>query len=224
VFDFLTKIVADSNKELMDKISELAPIIIIGLIWLFSAIAKAVAGKKGEQPQMEQKAKGKPAQPGFVDLIKMVRQKYSEAQEQIRKETEQGAQRFEPPALSSVEGPAQPTRPKPATVPPHQPRPQYKLSVTPGPVQIYGPRQMEKTIKPPLLEKTIPVAQEDIDKPVPSLKEVKISETIHKLGPHPYLAELLKEYAQPNGLRKAFLNYEIFGKPLALRDSIQPLY
>jgi hypothetical protein len=218
LLDALTKIVADANKELMDKISQLAPFIIIGMIWLFSAIAKVVAGKKGEQPQTEQKLKAKPAQPGFNNLINIVRQKYAEVQEQIRKESEQGAKRIEPPAQTSFEEPSQPARPRPATVPPRQPRPQYKLSVTPGPVQ------MEKTISPTLLEKTIPVAQEDIDITITSLKEVKISEPIHKLGPYPYMTELLKGYAQPNGLRKAFLNYEIFGKPLALRDSIQSMF
>lgn len=231
MFDFLTKIAAAANKEVMDKISELAPIIIIGLIWLFSAIAKVVAGKKGEQPQVGQKTAVKP---GFENLINIVRQKYAEAQEQIRKESEQGAKRIEPPAQTSVERHSQPAQPRPATAPPQPPRYQYKQSFATGPMQSHGPRHMppissatmqrDKVIKPPLFEETIPAAQEEIDKPVPLPKEVKIAGPIHKIGPHQYMTELLKQYAEPEGLRKAFINYEIFGKPIALRDSLQSMF
>lgn len=35
-----------------------------------------------------------------------------------------------------------------------------------------------------------------------------------------YLSELLKDYADPEELRRAILHYEILGKPLSLRDQV----
>ena len=34
----------------------------------------------------------------------------------------------------------------------------------------------------------------------------------------PYLPDILEQFAHPDGLRKAFVYGEIFGKPPALRD------
>jgi hypothetical protein len=106
------------SKEIIDKLSEIAPIIIIGAIWLFGAIAKAVAaGKKGQQPEPEQKARGKPHQPDFNDFVKIVKERYSAAREQVKRESEAPAQ----PASVVVE-----TTPKPplveVTIPAAQPK------------------------------------------------------------------------------------------------------
>jgi len=46
----------------------------------------------------------------------------------------------------------------------------------------------------------------------------KIIDAAYAEEHHPYLAELTEQFANPDGLRKAFLTYEILGKPIALRD------
>jgi hypothetical protein len=185
------------SKELIDKLSEIAPIIIIGAIWLFGAIAKAVAaGKKGQQPEPEQKARGKPHQPDFDDLVKIVRERYTAAREQAKWGAEEPAV-MPRPTPQPYQVPAQPARVEAETVP-----------------------------KLPFVEVTIPAVTPKVEKPsleqlAPSLAEEHPAESdavISTTSPHPYLTELAEQYTEPDGLRKAILHYEILGKPLALRE------
>jgi hypothetical protein len=67
----------------------------------------------------------------------------------------------------------------------------------------------------PVLRKVEPGLQR-VDALTP--ENVKTSGEMEIHHQHPYLAELAKQYATQNGLRKAILNYEILGPPLALRD------
>lgn len=182
------------SKETIDKLSEIAPFIIIGAIWLFGAIAKAVsAGRKGQQPEPEQKARGKPHQPAFDDFIKMVRERYSTAREQVKRESEEPA-----------------VMPRPVPKPYQAPTPPAGMEVANAP-------------KPPLIEVTIPAVTPKVEKPsmeqlAPSLAEERLTDIVHIVEPHPYLAELAEQYTDPDGLRKAILHYEILGTPLALRE------
>jgi hypothetical protein len=183
------------SKEIMDKLSEIAPIIIIGAIWLFGAIAKAVAAgrKKGQQPEPEQKTRAKPHQPDFNDFVKIVRERYTAARKQAKWETE-----------------------APAVMPRPAPKP-YRVPTPPAGMEV------ETTPKPPLIEVTIPAAQPEIEKPsaeqpVPSLVGERLTEMVHAAEPHPYLADIAEQYSDPDGLRKALLHYEILGTPLALRE------
>ncbi len=185
------------SKEIIDKLSEIAPFIIIGAIWLVAAIVKAMAAsRKGQQPGPEHKAKAKPRQPDFNDFVKMVRERYAAAREQIKRESEEPAV-MQRPAPEPYQIPAQPARVEAETVP-----------------------------KLPLLEVTIPAAQPEIGKPsaeqlTPPLAEehpVELDAAVGATVPHPYLADLAEQYADPNGLRKAILSYEILGAPLALRE------
>jgi hypothetical protein len=189
--------VVGASKEIVDKLSEIAPLIIIGAIWLFAAIAKAVAaGRKGRQPEPEQKARAKPHQPDFDDFVKMVRERYSAARGQAKRGAEEPAV-MPRQAPKPYQVPAQPARVETGTVP-----------------------------KPPLVEVTIPAAQPEVEKPsaeqlTPPLAEEHPAEPVTAIGavvPHPYLAELAEQYADPDGLRKAILHYEILGTPLALRE------
>jgi hypothetical protein len=183
------------SKETIDKLSEIAPIIIIGAIWLFGAIAKSVAaGRKGQQPEPVQKTRAKPHQPDFNDFVKMVRERYSTAREQVKRESEEPAV-MPRPAPKPYQVPAQPARVVTGTVP------KPKL---------------------PLVEVTIPAAQPKIEKPsmeqlAPSLAQEHPAE-VDITSHHPYLTELAEQYTEPDGLRKAILHYEILGTPLALRE------
>ena len=180
------------SKEIIDKLSEIAPIIIIGAIWLFGAIAKAVAaGKKGQQPQVEQKARAKPHQPDFNDFVKIVRERYSAAREQVKRESQ-----------------------APAVMPRPVPKPYQAPTPTPPP---------GIEVETPLVEVTIPSVQPKIVKPsteqlVPSLAGEQLTEMVHTVEPHPYLSDIVEQYSDPDGLRKALLHYEILGTPLALRE------
>jgi hypothetical protein len=49
-------------------------------------------------------------------------------------------------------------------------------------------------------------------------ENAKVSGEVEIHQQHPYLAELAEQYATQDGFRKAILNYEILGPPLALRE------
>jgi hypothetical protein len=197
VSELLLQNVISVSKETIDKLGEIAPIIIIGAIWLFAAIAKAVAaGKKGRQPEPELKPSGKPHQPDFNDFVKIVRERYAAAREQVKRESEE-----------------------PAVMPRPAPRP-YQVPTKPARVEA------ETVTKLPFIEVTIPAAQPEIEKPsaeqlAPPLAEehpAELDAAIGAMASHPYLTELAEQYTEPDGLRKAILHYEILGTPLALRE------
>jgi len=203
LFDSLSKIIAANNKELIDKLTELAPIIIIGLLWLFGAIAKAVAeGRKGKETQPQprpQQPLAKPKQPDFAEFIKTVKEQYTQAKEQVKKQAEEeiyrpppsGVRPSEKPSLKAIEW----------TVPQ---KPQNKPPVKPAPVRMEAVKQK--------------IAKSLIEQPLEDLTKEQLTLEIHADEPHPYLAELAEQFANTDGLRKAILNQEILGKPLALRD------
>ncbi len=66
----------------------------------------------------------------------------------------------------------------------------------------------------PILQKVEPGLQK-VDALTPeNAKASSEVEIIH----HHHISELAEQYSTPNGFRKAILNYEILGPPLALRD------
>ncbi len=70
-----------------NNLGKFAPLVIFFVIWLFSAIAKARAGKKGvEEKPTEGKEKH---QPSFDDLARKIRERYAAAKEQARRAAEQ---------------------------------------------------------------------------------------------------------------------------------------
>jgi len=74
------------------------------------------------------------------------------------------------------------------------------------------------------LEQTNVGTHLSIEKPrmqkVESALNAKASGEVEIHHQHPYLAELAKQYATRDGFRRAILNYEILGPPLALRDYV----
>jgi len=222
-----------------NNLGKFAPLVIFFVIWLFGAIAKARAGKKGvEEKPTEGKEKH---QPDFDELAKKIRERYAAAKEQARRAAQQDENgRLEPPAQVS--------RPNAAATPYRTVPPASSTQSAAGP-------------KPPMFEVTRATGRPEVIKPVtyaqegPTLKVVKgleqtnvgdhleiekptmqkVESALHKVDAltsenakvsseveihqqHPYLAELAEQYAHADGLRKAILNYEIFGPPLALRD------
>jgi hypothetical protein len=225
-----------------NNLSKFAPLVIFFAIWLFSAIAKARAGKKGvEEKPTEVKEKH---QPSFDDLAKKIRERYSAAKEQARRAAQQDENgRLEPP-------PAQAPRPNTAerpyrTVPPAAPMqpaagpkpPMFEVARAAGQLQIKKPVALPMQYQEGPTLKVVKGLQNanvgehlEIEKPnllkvdsaLQKVEEItsenaKVSgevEVIH----HQYLSELAEQYATQDGFRKAILNYEILGPPLALRD------
>ncbi len=90
--DLLDKIVSD-GRDTIDKLKEVAPFIVIGVLWLLGAIAKTVqSGKKGKRPEIQQMTKDKQRQPkNLGDFIKIVKEHYAAAREQVMKSAEQSS-------------------------------------------------------------------------------------------------------------------------------------
>jgi hypothetical protein len=77
--------------------------------------------------------------------------------------------------------------------------------------------------EPPLTEPQIKAERveptEPISKTVKGLQDMQASEPA-QMPESEYLSELLKDYADPEELRRAILHFEILGKPLSLRDQV----
>ena len=227
----LDKLLADNDGN---NLSKLAPLLIFFVIWLVGTIAKAAQkGKKGTQEESPEG--GEKQEPGFDELAKKIRERYSAAREQVKREAQQGGnEQFMPPASAP--------QPKPPIRYPAGPKsPMFEVTKAAGQPQIKKPvaYPMQSTPEqegPKLkvvkgLEQTNVGAHLTVEKPTMQ----KVESALHKVDAitsenakasgeveihqqHPYLAELAEQYATQDGFRKAILNYEILGPPLALRE------
>jgi hypothetical protein len=202
-----------------NNLSKIAPLIVFFVIWLFGAIAKAA--QKGKKNTVEESAEGqKKHESGFNDLAKKIRDRYAQAQKEAGREVqERENEQYQPPARLP-----QPKQPPPRGLEPKMPpKPAaYPMRSTP---EQEGPKlRVIKGLEKPHLA-PLPVDKPTLQKVESGLQKVdaltpenaKVSgdvEIIH----HLYLFELAEQYSTANGLRKAILNYEILGPPLALRE------
>ncbi|MGA2070782.1 MAG: hypothetical protein ABSG97_05485 [Sedimentisphaerales bacterium] len=216
--DWLNKMLGSDQTENFGK---LVPLIIIFIIWVVGAISKAAQkGKKGAETKIEPPEEGE--EHSFDDLARKIRQRYAEAKEQAEKnrDVQQGVnEQFQSPARTPQPKPPPQRRPEPIpakkpVAPPAyaQEGPTLKVVKGLGKPDVGTPVTVEK----PILEKVEPRLQkvEGITSDVPMVSTE--TEIAHK--EHPYLAELVAQYATKDGFRKAILNYEILGPPIALRD------
>jgi hypothetical protein len=222
--DWLNKILAADDDG--SNYTKLVPLIIFFVIWVFSAISKAVQkGKKGTE---EEPAHGEEKhQPGFDELAKKIRERYAEAQKEANRGDQQGKNaQFQPPARPVVSQTV-PVSPRPAMTPPQSyqaaSKPMFEVTRTPEGPTLKVVKELEKplvnipvTVERPTLQKVEPAIEkvEGITSDVPM---VSTKTEIPHLE-HPYLAELSAQYATRDGFRKAILNYEILGPPLAFRE------
>jgi len=209
----LEKILAEDSNA-MDKLMEVAPFIIIGVIWILGAVAKAVQAGAKRKPQVEQekiklarKSKG-----GLHDFIMIVKQRYAAAMEQATKAAE-----------------SRPTPPKPKQRPGQKPpapayRPSYKASGRPAKKTGRPLLIMEKDIEgrpqpgsvKPIYQQPAPVeTPEQITPAEPSMLSYDKTQPVAEDN---MLFVLARQYGSAEDLRKAILHYEILGKPIALRE------
>ena len=205
-----------------NNLAKLAPLVIFFVIWLFGAIAKAAQKrKKGTE---EESAKGQEKhESGFDGLVKKIRERYAEAQKEAgRAAQEKENEQFPPPVRSSQPKIPPPRRPEP--IPTRKPAYQMRnTSEQEGPT-LRVVRGLEQTnvrtpltVEKPTLQK-VELYLQKVDALTP--KNAKVSGEVEIHHQHPYLAELAEQYATRDGFRKAILNYEILGPPLALRDYV----
>ena len=215
---WLNKVLGSDQTENLGK---LVPLIIFFVIWLFGAIAKAAQkGKKGTEKAAEGQEKH---ELGFDDLAKKIRERYAEAQKEAGGEVqERENEQFFPPARSPQ--PETPLPRRPESGPPRKPA--YQMQSTP---EQEGPKlRVVKGLEEPGVGTPLPVDKPILQKVEPDLQKLdaltsenaKVSgevEIIH----HHYISELAEQYSTADGFRKAILNYEILGPPVALRHAVE---
>lgn len=201
-----------------NNLGKFAPLVIFFVIWLFSAIAKARSGKKGEEKELPEGQEEH--EPGFDDLAKKIRERYTAAKEQVKKEAQQGGnEQFSPPARPLQPKAPPPHRPepipakKPIVVPPMMYKEEPTLKIAKGLQQANVGTHL--IIEKPAMQK-VESALQKVD--AITSENAKASGEVEIHQQHPYLAELAEQYTAQDGLRKAILNYEILGPPLSLRD------
>lgn len=192
----MNNIVSD-GKETIDKIMEVVPFIVIGVLWLLGAIAKTVqASKKSEQTGPQKKPSIKRQPENLADFIRIVKEQYSAAKEQAMKASGQSS-------VMRLEAKAVP-RPKPPMI----------EFTTPSSRTVIEKQVVEEPS--PDLE-PVSLAQAELTE----IKEEHPAETVSaivEIAQSQYLRELAKQYANVDDLRKAILHYEILGPPVALRE------
>jgi hypothetical protein len=226
----LDRILCNGEENFWVKI---APLIVFGIIWLLSVIGKAAKSKEGktQQQQPQPKPKSRQRQPDLDDFIKMVKNRYSEAKEQARKaQQREYTERTVSPVPPPVKLPDSRPKYRPAEKP-IKPEPSMASASISHPDLVYSdiPPEMPEQLKEHIVEtkvpelQTIPEMPEKI--PMGGLTEehpvemTAIEHHIYEQPVHkPYLPELMEQLTNPDGLRKAFLYGEIFGKPIGLRE------
>jgi hypothetical protein len=201
-----------------NNLGKFAPLLIFFVIWLFGAIAKAKAGKKGEVKELSEGQEEQ--EPGFDDLAKKIRERYSAAKEQAKKEAQQGGnEQFSPPARSYQPKPPPARRPEPIPA---------KKPITPPVYAQEGPTlKVVKGLQQANVGGHLTVEKPTLQKVEPGLQRVdaltsenaKVSSEVEIIH-HQYLSELAEQYSTADGFRKAILNYEILGPPVSLRCAV----
>ena len=160
---------------------------------------------------------------GFDGLAKKIRERYAEAQKEAgRAAQERENEQFSPPVRSSQPKIPPPRGPEP--IPTRKPAYQMRnTSEQEGPT-LRVVRGLEQTnvrtplaVEKPTLQK-VELYLQKVDALTP--KNANVSSEVEIHHQHPYLAELAEQYATRDDLRRAILNYEILGPPLALRDYV----
>lgn len=198
-----------------DNLSKIAPLVIFFVIWLFGAIAKAAQkGKKGTE---EKSAGGQEKhEPGFDGLAKKIRERYAEAPKEAGRAAQQKKnEQFQPPAKAPQPKPPPPRRPEPRPTR----KPAYPMQSTP---EQEGPKlKVVKGLEKPNVGTPLPVDKPTLQK-VDALtpENAKVSSEVEIIH-HQYLSELAEQYSTADGFRKAILNYEILGPPVALRCAVE---
>ena len=201
-----------------NNLGKFAPLLIFFVIWLFSVIAKSRAGKKGEEKELSECQEEQ--EPSFDNLAKKIRERYSAAKEQVKKEAQQGGnEQFSPPARLYQPKPPAPRRPEPMpaqkpVAPPVYAQDEPMLRVVKGLTQTNVGTHL--TVEKPTMQKVEP----DLHK-VDALtsENAKVSSEVEIIH-HQYLSELGEQYSTADGFRKAILNYEILGPPVSLRCEV----
>ncbi len=206
----LDKIVSDS-KETMDKIMEVAPFIVIGVIWLLGAIAKSVqAGKKGRPPQRQQKTRVGQRQPeNLADFIRMVKEQYAAAKEQVMEKPEQVSEKVSQ-IQQTISQPYEESFRRPPVI----------EVTTPAPMPtVEKPVSAEKSA----IEETLPAlgprsfVPEQLGMPGEVISN-ELAASPERYVSSPYLKDISLQFANSTNLRRAIIYSEILRPPLALRD------
>ncbi|MGD0572263.1 MAG: hypothetical protein ABSB11_04510 [Sedimentisphaerales bacterium] len=205
---WLNKVLGSDETENLGK---LVPLIIFFVIWVVGAIAKAAQKGKGDtETESSQVDK---------ELADKIRERY--AQKKAGREVQQREnEQFSPPARVS----------KPKSPPPRRPEPRPpKKPIAPPVYSQEGPTlRVVKGLEKPDVGTPLPVYKPTLQKVESGLQKVdaltpenaKASsepEIIH----HHYISELAEQYSTADGFRKAILNYEILGPPVALRCAVE---
>jgi hypothetical protein len=191
-----------AGKETIDTLKDVAPFIVIGALWLLGAIAKTVqASKKNKQTQtLPYKKPVKKRQPeNLADFIRIVKEQYASAREQVTKGTGQS------PVM----------RPEAETI--AKPRPPMIEVTTPAEQPVVFEKPVTKET-PQVLEPVSFSPSKLVETKVEHPAEMITVSEIHETHPHPYLAELSQQFSDTDGLRKAVLYGEILGRPIGLRE------
>ena len=220
----LDKILCSNEENFWVKI---APLIVFGVIWLLSVIGKSAKSKedKTQQRQPQRQPKPRQRQSDLDDFIKMVKNRYAEAKEEVTKARKR---EYTERTVSHAPQPFKPPVSKPRYRPP-EPEP----AVTPPPVShtvpeyFHIPENMPEHLKEqiidtdapelhrhPVTEKSMGDLTEEQPIEMTAIEHRVYEQSVYK----PYLPEILEQFSHPDGLRKAFVYGEIFGKPPALRD------
>jgi hypothetical protein len=214
VCQLFDRIVCSGDDNIWAKI---APIIVFGIIWLVNVIGRAAKSKSGktEVNQPNPPPKPRTRQADLDDFVKVVKNRYAQAKQEAQHASEEQIYR-----------PQQPLPPKKTTVPqkPFTPQPQMKS-------QESTPKTRLESIKAPepnLPEvKDLPLALEpglpDLSKQIEKVDEIPEEMTaldhhIYEPSHKPYLPEIMEQITHPDGLRKAFIYGEIFGRPVSLKE------
>lgn len=210
---WLNKMLSISNDT--DNLSKIAPLVIFFVIWLLGAIAKAVQkGKKGTETESSQVDK---------EIADKIRERYAQAPKKAgRAVRERENEQYQPPARPSQPRMPPPRRPEP--IPTRKPA--YPMQSTPD--QEVSKLKVVKGLEKPNVGTPLPLDKPTLQKAEPDLQKIdaltpenaKVSGEVEIIHRH-YLSELAEQYSTADGFRKAILNYEILGPPVALRCAVE---
>jgi hypothetical protein len=233
ISNLINRIVCKGNDKI-DTWMEIVPFLIFAAIWIISVIAKAAQSKSGKKGQEQKpRPRGTQLRPELEDFVRMVKERYAQAREEAKKSYQQREyteRTISAPTPSAVIPPAPqpaPMTPQPAgdVSKPYQQREYIERTIPPPPSFIPPTVDMQPEPIPPdtaaeqlkqeISEPSISIFQQ-AQLPLPSY--MPIPEVIES-RPSPYLSALKEQITQPDGLRKAILYSEIFGRPVGLRDN-----
>ena len=201
---YLPDKILSAGQETIDKIMEVAPFIVIGILWLLGAIAKTLqSSKKGKQTIEPMKPVKKRQPEDLADFIRMVKEQYAAAKEQAAEKAEQASEKVsqiqqavsrqyqesyrKPPMFEVTTPPPAPTVEKPIT---EEPKPALEpLSVTSEQFSLTGDYLSGELASP--FERYV-------------------------LGQ--YMKDISSQFANAAGIRRAVIYSEVLRPPLALRD------